>query len=263
MLEVDTTEPCLQDEVDKALRDVVTVGVRGLTKGLESDFHSHRKAQLVLSLSGVLTCEAEGGIWIVPPQCALWIPGALMHRMTAAGRIESYGVFIEPKNSPPLPSTCCTVTVTPLMKELLIRSAQFPTHYKRAGIETHVTSLLLEELSLAPVGTLHLPMPKDSRLRAIFQGLMTNPAGGGTVESWARQVGASERTLARVIAAETGMSFGRWRQHLRIILALQWMANGATVQQVAIDLGYESVSSFVTMFRKTLGVSPKRYMATV
>jgi AraC-like DNA-binding protein len=71
----------------------------------------------------------------------------------------------------------------------------------------------------------------------------------------------SERSLARLIVAETGMSFGRWRQQLNIILALQWMAKSTSVQQVASDLGYESVGSFVTMFRKALGTSPGRYMS--
>jgi AraC-like DNA-binding protein len=57
------------------------------------------------------------------------------------------------------------------------------------------------------------------------------------------------------------MSFGRWRQQLGVILAVQWLASGASIQQVAADLGYESVPSFVTMFRKTLGISPGKYMA--
>jgi AraC-like DNA-binding protein len=39
------------------------------------------------------------------------------------------------------------------------------------------------------------------------------------------------------------------------------MARGTSVQQVAMDLGYGSASSFVTMFRKALGTSPARYMA--
>lgn len=57
------------------------------------------------------------------------------------------------------------------------------------------------------------------------------------------------------------MSFGRWRQQLTIMLALQRMATGASIQSVALDLGYESAGSFVTMFRKALGTSPGRYMA--
>lgn len=64
-----------------------------------------------------------------------------------------------------------------------------------------------------------------------------------------------------MIAGQTGMTFGRWRQQLNIMLALQWLANGATNQQVAIDLGHESAGSFVTMFRKALGTTPSSYMA--
>jgi AraC-like DNA-binding protein len=81
------------------------------------------------------------------------------------------------------------------------------------------------------------------------------------MESWADRAGMSARTLARLIARETGMSFGRWRRQLGIMLAVKWMAEGATIQQVASDLGYESVPSFVTMFRKVLGAPPARYMA--
>jgi AraC-like DNA-binding protein len=33
------------------------------------------------------------------------------------------------------------------------------------------------------------------------------------------------------------------------------------VQRVSQDLGYESVSAFITMFRNTLGKPPARYMA--
>ena len=148
-------------DFDDLSRDVVTVGVKMVTGGFETGFHSHRKAQFVMAVSGVLTCEAEGGIWIVPPQTAIWIPPGVEHCISFAG-------------------------------------------------------------------------------------------------NWARRVAMSERSLARLIVAETGMSSGRWRQQLNIILALQWMAKGTSVRQVASALGYESVGSFVTMFRKALGTSPGR-----
>jgi AraC-like DNA-binding protein len=91
--------------------------------------------------------------------------------------------------------------------------------------------------------------------------MIAAPANRGTIDLWAKRGGLSERTLARVVRRETGMSFGRWRQQLSIMLAVKWLAGGASIQQVAGDLGYESVPSFVTMFRKALGTSPGRYMA--
>jgi AraC-like DNA-binding protein len=121
--------------------------------------------------------------------------------------------------------------------------------------------VLLDEIAAAKVEDLHLPMPTDARLRAMVDLMMAAPSERGTLERWAKRAGLSERTLVRLMSRETGMSFGRWRQQLGIILAVQWLAGGASIQQVAADLGYESVPSFVTMFRKTLGTSPGRYMA--
>jgi AraC-like DNA-binding protein len=73
----------------------------------------------------------------------------------------------------------------------------------------------------------------------------------------------SPRTLSRLIARETGMSFGRWRRQLHLLLALQWLARGTTVQDVAIGLGYENASNFVVMFRKVLGETPGRYLKSM
>jgi AraC-like DNA-binding protein len=120
---------------------------------------------------------------------------------------------------------------------------------------------LLDEIAAAKVEDLHLPMPTNVRLREMVDLMMAAPADRGTLEHWAKRVGLSERTLMRLISRETGMSFGRWRQQFGIVLAVKLLADGASIQQVAIDLGYESVPSFVTMFRKALGTSPGRYMA--
>ena len=248
-------------DFDRLSRDVVTLGLKMVTRGFETGFRSHRKAQCVMAVSGVLTCAAEGGIWLVPPQTAIWIPPGVEHCITFAGNVEGYNAFVEPAAARDLPSKCCSISATSLLRELLVRTAQYPTELAEGGMESRVAALLLEEISISEAGQLHLPMPKDKRLRKIFQSFMKNPADRGTMASWARRVAMSERSLARLVVAETGMSFGRWRQQLNIILALQWMAKGTSVQQVASDLGYESVGSFVTMFRKALGTSPGRYMS--
>lgn len=240
--------------------DVASLDLHGLDR-LEKDFHRHRKAQLMLLLRGVLTCELEGALWLVPPQSALWVPGDVLHKITAAGTIEVYVAFVEPAVAADLPATCCAVSTTALLRELVIRSAQLPLLYPEDGPATHLVCLLLHELACAPLGTLHLPMPSDPRLRKIAQLIMEHPADRGTMRSWARRVGLSERTLARLLTQQTGMSFGRWRQQLHLMLAVKWLGTGASVQQVADELGYESAGGFVTMFRKALGTSPARYMA--
>lgn len=69
-----------------------------------------------------------------------------------------------------------------------------------------------------------------------------------------------ERNLARLIVKETGLSFRQWRQQLQLIMALQGLVKGDTVQKVAHTLGYDSTTAFITMFKKGLG-KRRRYIA--
>lgn len=65
-----------------------------------------------------------------------------------------------------------------------------------------------------------------------------------------------------LIMTETASGLSLQGEQLHIILAIQKLSRGATVQSVALGLGYENASSFVTMFGKALGTSPARYMAS-
>lgn len=270
--------PVLTDLLDSAEwtdpdlvpRRVVTLGTAGIEAAglyagglgrLENDFHRHRKGQLMLVLRGVLSCEVEGGLWIVPPRSAIWVPGGVLHKITAGGTIEAYVAFIDPAAASNLRPNCCAVSSTPLLRELLIRSASLPLLYAEGGLESNLITLLLDELAVAPIGNTHVPMPSDVRLRRIADAIIADPADRGTLQTWARRVGSSERTLARLLMQETGMNFSRWRQQLHLMLAVRSLATGSLVQEVADGLGYENASSFVTMFRKALGMSPGRYMA--
>jgi hypothetical protein len=38
------------------------------------------------SLRGILNCEIEDGVWIVPPQCAVWMPGDLPHSIRGSAK---------------------------------------------------------------------------------------------------------------------------------------------------------------------------------
>lgn len=247
---------------DDVPRSVVTYGfVTSDFDGIELDFHSHAKGQVMLVQRGALSCEVEGGLWIVPPRSAIWIPGGALHAIKATGALEGYNAFITADASRGLPASCCAVSVTPLLRELLLRAASLPVFYEENGVNARLIGVLLDEIAAAEIEDLHLPMPADARLRRIVGEMMQAPAERGTLQTWAKRAGLSNRTLERLIRQETGMTFGRWRQQLGVVLAVKWLAGGASIQAVAADLGYESVPSFVTMFRKALGTSPGRYMA--
>ncbi len=240
------------------LRPVMAIGfdIAAGPRGTDLVAHAHPMAQMIYMARGLLTCEVSQGLWIVPPGCAVWIPGGIRHDVKGFGSLEVFSLLVQPTAAPTMPGTCCTISVSPLLRELLVRCAGFAASYPDDGAESRLATVLLDELAVAPLENLHLPMPADGRLRRIAD----DPSDRATVDEWARHIGVSERTLSRLVLQETGMSFGRWRQQFHISLALQWLSQGTPVQSVAEQLGYESASSFVFMFRKVLGTSPAKYM---
>ncbi len=66
--------------------------------------------------------------------------------------------------------------------------------------------------------------------------------------------------LARLFTKETGMTFTHWRDHLRVMTAVDRLARGHNVTAIALELGYQSANNFSTMFSRLLGAPPKRYM---
>lgn len=130
--------------------------------------------------------------------------------------------------------------------------------------QSHVgrlTRVTLDELAAMPQQKLSLPVSAHPKIRAMADALVSHPEDRSTFKTWAKRLALSERSLARLMLRETGLTFGRWRQQLHLIIALRELASGVSVQNVAANLGYESVNAFITMFRKTMGSTPAHYFA--
>jgi len=246
---------------DAAYEPAFAVSVTVKEHEAELPMHQHRTGQLVVALHGGVMCRAQGGLWMVPPGSGVWIPGSVMHsnHVTANGRICL--LFVDP-SVPGLPDQCCTLSLTPLVIEMVKHMATSPPQAHIPGSHRdRIAQVVLEELRGMEVASLHLPIPDDPTLTRIANALIHNPADRSTVAEWAVRAAMSERTLARLVTKKTSMSFGRWRQQLHIIIALQRLTSGLSVQNVSDDLGYESVSAFITMFKNALGKPPARYIA--
>lgn len=258
---LDLLDPATAKDADLFPRAVVAVDATSTSDAWEHAQHTHRKGQLMYTLRGVIHCEIEAGIWIVPPQCALWIPGGTPHSARGSGTAQVYCLLIEPDAARALAPRCCTLAVSGLLHQLLSKAVSFPQLYDETGPQGRLINTLLDELAAAPVEALHLPIPQDARLRRLANSLLANPTDKATLRQWAVRIGMSERSMTRLLLKELGLSFGRWRRQLHVILSLQRLAKGESVQRVALDLGYENASGFITMFRKAVGQPPARYLA--
>lgn len=222
--------------------------------------HTHRKGQLILSLRGAVSCEVRDALWLVPPQHAVWIPSGTSHRVHITQNANTYFLFIEP-NAAVMPDTCCTLSISPLIKELILHLAEQDPAYPSDSKTARLANVLIEHLCDAPLKDLHLPISDDPKIKHITHALFAHPDDRTTLRQWADRLATSERSLARLVKNETGFSFGRWRQQLHLMIALSLLAEGQSVQNVAGNLGYDSVNAFITMFKKALGKSPTQYFA--
>lgn len=244
-------------DTDVDTRPAVALHVEIAQNDAEQPVHRHRKGQLVLALHGSVTCEVPQGMWIVPPQHGVWIPGGMPHSNRATDNARICFLFIEP-DAARMPAQCCTLAISPLARELILHLAAAAVD---AASTAQVVALLLELLVTAPVEQLHLPVSDHPKIRRMAQALTKDPSDRTSLAQWAERLAMSERSLARLVAQETGLTFGRWRQQLHILIALRQLSEGATVQQVGGNLGYDSVTAFITMFKKALGQPPGRYFA--
>jgi AraC-like DNA-binding protein len=164
-------------------------------------------------------------------------------------------------SAPAASSACALVAVPTLLRALILDLIDLQANGKRPDREAHVVALIADEVRALSVAPLCVPRPREARLRAICDALAAEPGSELTATAWATRFGLSAKTLERDFQRSFGITFGCWRQHVRLLTALDGLAAGRSVIDVALDLGYQSPSAFSAMFRRILGTSPSRYFA--
>jgi AraC-like DNA-binding protein/mannose-6-phosphate isomerase-like protein (cupin superfamily) len=250
-----STDPADYQRVPRA----VAAMPKDFKAGFEILPHHHQRAQLIYATSGTMRVSTDDGVWLVPPQRALWMPAGVRHSIVMSGDVSMRTLYLRDDAARGMPPGCHVLPVSPLLRELVIRATELPLHYDERGVAGHLVALLLSELHGAGTLPLQLPMPRDKRLRQMCETLLAIPGDQRTLEQWAPAAHASARTLARLFVTETGMTFGAWRQQARVLEAMGRLGRGEPVTDVALDLGYDSVSAFSAMFRRAAGASPRQY----
>jgi AraC-like DNA-binding protein len=221
--------------------------------------HRHPFAQLIYAARGVMTVRTDDGVWVVPPERAVWVPPYVGHSIQMNGSVALRTIYLDPALAPIEGPQCCVVQVSALLRAAILRAVDFGPAYPESGREARLVSVIVDEIHDARTAPLHLPMPSDPRARRVADALGDDPGDKRTLRDWSRVAGASERTLERLFRDETALSFGAWRQQARLLHALERLAVGDSVTDVALRLGFEGPSAFIAMFRKAMGTTPGRY----
>ncbi|WP_347168876.1 helix-turn-helix transcriptional regulator [Pseudomonas salmasensis] len=221
--------------------------------------HSHNKHQLLYAIGGVMVVYSALRQWTVPPNRGFWMPCGQVHSLRCVGTLQMRSVFVRPDSFPNLPAEPKTVTVSPLLSELIKASVSLKPPYAEDSRDARIMHLILDELAILPALPLSLPQPADPRLSPICLALQDEPSDASTVADWSARLGLDQTTIQRLFRKETGMTFGQWRQQARLLLALERIAVGQKIIDVAFELGYESPSAFTSMFKKQFGKTPSHF----
>ena len=225
--------------------------------------HSHRRSQCLYAITGVLTVTTSEGSWVVPPRCASWIPSGIEHEVRMSGPTSTRSAYIFPDVAltAGLPARCTVLGVSPLLHELLSAAVDLPKEYALGGRDDHLMRLLVEEIAAMPELPLNAPLPLGPRMAQLCRQLLQAPTLEVDIDTAARQIGMSRRNFTRLFRAQTGMSFGQWRQQACLLAALTRLGLGDSVTRVAMELGYSNTSAFTAAFQRALGAAPSHYLA--
>ncbi|AHF79247.1 AraC family transcriptional regulator (plasmid) [Sodalis praecaptivus] len=244
-------------EVDAVERSVLAIGTDYLPNTLLAR-HSHRRAQFLYGISGLMEVETDDGAWVVPPFSGVWIPAGRRHQVLMRG-VSTRSLYIEKTLEVRDTHQCEALTVSPLLHQLLLASEDIPALYDEYGREGDILRLALYELRAASALPLFAPLPQDERLSLLCREFLKSPRITLPADAWADNLHCSPRTFSRLFRQQTGMSFGKWRQQACIMAAVTRLSLGESVTSVALDLGYDSPGAFSSMYRRQTGMTPSAY----
>jgi AraC-like DNA-binding protein len=222
--------------------------------------HQHPEGQLSVVADGLLIISVEGASLMLPPRRIGWIPPETVHAGASYGTRMGWVAYLHRSLCARLPKRPTIFKLTPLTEALFARICDVGVNQTIDGAPaSKLIDVLLDELKSAENEELQLPIPADPRLAGLAAMLIQDPSDCRSLNDFARSIGFSERSLSRHFREETKMSFVEWRTMARMKRALEQMAEGCSVTDTAIAVGYDSVSSFIVQFRRTFGTTPALY----
>jgi AraC-like DNA-binding protein len=232
-------------------------------KGVRLDTHMHREAQLVYAARGTMQVTTPKGRWLVPPDRAVWVPALSAHSIDVLADIQMRTFYFEldwlkrEARSDSL-DTEFVVRVSPLLHQTILALFDQRSDRERTGL---LLKLAMLELDQAEDSATFIPLPHEPRCRRAADIVLDDPTGIHEIETLAREVGTSARTLSRLFSSQTQLSFKSWCQRARIAAAIEKLSTDAnvSVKQLACDLGYASVPAFSHAFRQVTGKTPTKF----
>ncbi len=222
--------------------------------------HCHARGQLLALTRGLLVVEAGRERWMFPSQRCAWIPPECLHAGRSVGGAAGRMLNLSKQMCRGLPAKPCLFNSSGLLFAITDRILSWNPRQPLNPSQRRLITILRDEIRRPGKQPLRLPIPTENRLASVAHALLDHIEDDCTLDEWASRAGMARRTFMRAFSNQVGMTFGRWRQQARLFAALEMLAQGQSVTEAAVAVGYDSVSAFSKMFRTMLGSTPQAYL---
>lgn len=222
---------------------------------------------LLYALAGTIRLEADGQRWTLPPARAALIRAGHPITITVLSKLTSASVLFSPQFLKPPKHVLTVFEMSPLARELVRECRDWgPENGPLSPYAKRIFGTLgdvVQNLALVPSKCV-LPAPVSPQLKRAVQLTENLAYGEPTFENIAIQSNQSPRALARRFSGEMGMTWREVLRHFRVMKAVEVLATtDAPVTEIAMSVGYGSLSGFNAAFRQQMQMSPTEYRTSV
>lgn len=218
--------------------------------------------RLIAAAEGVLIVRTSQGAWSTPAANAVWTPAGMRYELEICRPTALRVLYLRSRRSARVPANCCVISVSPLLRELIVRIAALPALDRRLRWHVALNELVQLEVRAGARAPQELVWPRDPRLAEVATSIQNQPADNRPLAELCAGKGISARTAQRLFPLQTGLTFEEWRTRQRFLQATRLLSEGRKVIEVAERCGYRSPSAFVAAFRRFAGVTPGEYCRT-
>lgn len=225
--------------------------------------HAHGSDQLIYATRGVMEISADQSLWLTPPHLGVWIPGGTRHQIRMPSAVSMRTLYLRRGLVPRAPQQCTVLHISPLFRELVVEAVRIGQLRTKNRLHRALRDLVVSQLRNAPSVPTFVRLPEDSRALGVAEACIASQADAPSLNALCRRVGVGVRTVQRTFRREVGMSFEFWRRQLRLMKGIELLVAGHSVKTVAAEVGYRQPSAFVELFRQTLGMTPRKWIAAL
>ena len=226
-------------------------------KAFQTDRH-----YLLYASKGSLRLITADRCWTLPPSRAAWIAANVSITIEIPRTATCCSVLFAADFVPVPEPSGRVFDMTPMAREMVLQCREWGPEsetlsdyavqiFKTLGMTCH-------ELSQNPANS-WVPLGKSQALQRAISYTETELASDLAFPDVAAAAHMSERSLARRFADEIGMTWRQCQRRMRMVRAIELLSTDRQITEIALDVGYNSLSAFNSAFKDFTGLNPSEY----